>query len=157
MILRVDYEFLPLVQRIASRETTETLKGFTIVHANLISPKDWGYILDIDDAFPNFELCEDQICFIGHSHKAIVFKTNATLDWLIKERIEIESDTKYIINIGSVGQPRDGNPKASFAIYDTQSPLVEIRRLSYDIPASQEKIIKAGLSRILADRLSFGN
>jgi len=146
-----DMEFLaqlPLVERI---------DNFTIVHANLISPKDWAYIFDIDDASPNFKLCADPVCFIGHSHKSIIFKAKDSMDWLVTDKVNIEDDTKYIINIGSVGQPRDGNPKSSFAVYDTENARVEIHRIGYDISAAQEKIINAGLPKILASRLSSGD
>jgi diadenosine tetraphosphatase ApaH/serine/threonine PP2A family protein phosphatase len=122
----------------------------------LTAPQEWGYIFDIDDAYPNFRILEDQICFIGHSHRPVVFTADDIVDCFLEERIIIQKEIKYIINIGSVGQPRDGNPKSSYAIYDTDEGLVEIRRLSYNIKRVQEKIIQAGLPRILAERLSIG-
>ena len=130
--------------------------GFTIVHANLMDPGSWGYVFDIDDAFPNFKLLDDRLCFIGHSHKPVVFTAGEMVDWGLQEKIVIEKDKKYIINVGSVGQPRDGNPKACFAVYDTASATVKIRRVAYDIAAAQKKIIAAGLPRFFAERLNLG-
>ena len=102
------------------------------------------------------KMLEDKLCFIGHSHKPVVFEANAGVDWFLEDKITIERDAKYIINIGSVGQPRDGNPKASFAVYDSDAGVVEIKRLSYDIEKAQKKILEAGLPSILAERLSIG-
>lgn len=130
--------------------------SFTIVHANLCAPKDWGYIWDIDDAYTNFQLLKDRLCFVGHSHKPLVFTYGQIVDWFISDQFAVRNDYKYIVNVGSVGQPRDGNPKASFAIYDTKSNLVTIERVDYDIPKAQSKILSAGLPELLANRLAAG-
>jgi len=141
---------------LSDMKLVEKEEDLTIVHANLIAPADWGYIIDIDDAFPNFSLMEKQICFIGHSHRPIIFTAGETIDWSVSERLEISQDMKYIINIGSVGQPRDGDPRASCAVYDTDTNLVEIKRSDYNIRAAQKKIMDANLPQILAERLSLG-
>ena len=70
--------------------------------------------------------------------------------------VKLEDDKKYVVNVGSVGQPRDGDPKASFAIYDKHSGTIEIKRVSYDIESAQRKIIAAGLPPFLASRLAEG-
>ncbi len=145
-----DMEFL------AQLKLVQRIDNFTIVHANLTAPQKWGYIFDIDDAYPNFKALREQICFIGHSHKPIVFAAADMVNWFVEKKIILQENTRYIINIGSVGQPRDGNFKSSFAVYDSEAGLVEIRRLSYDVKITQEKIIKAGLPKILAERLSIG-
>lgn len=161
MLKPVDLEFLaglPLLQGLHEpiiREAASKL-DFTIVHANLSSPEEWGYLWDIDDADLTFKLLKKQICFIGHSHKPIVFTSGAIVDWFISEHIVIEKNLKYIINVGSVGQPRDGNPKACYAVYDSDRNTVEIKRVEYDIKKTQSKILAAGLPSILADRLALG-
>jgi diadenosine tetraphosphatase ApaH/serine/threonine PP2A family protein phosphatase len=71
--------------------------------------------------------------------------------------VELEHDALYLINPGSVGQPRDGDPRAGYVIYDPDTRLVEFRRVPYDVRAAQAKIREAGLSELLADRLEFGN
>ena len=131
-------------------------KYFLAVHANPAAPKEWGYILDIDDAYVNFKCFQQQLCFIGHSHRPIIFTQFDTVDAIIEPEVKLKKKGKYIINIGSVGQPRDGNPAACCAIYDTDKSLVEIRRVRYDITTAQEKIYQANLPKILAERLSLG-
>jgi len=145
-----DLEFL------TSMPLVDEQDGFKIVHANLEYPQEWLYVLDIDDAFPNFRLLDKQICFYGHSHKPVVFTAAEHVDWSMEEKIPIKEGVKYLINIGSVGQPRDGNPKASFAIYDTEARLVEIRRMTYDIPSAQQSIVDSGLPPWLGERLALG-
>jgi diadenosine tetraphosphatase ApaH/serine/threonine PP2A family protein phosphatase len=71
-------------------------------------------------------------------------------------KMELDPECIYLINPGSVGQPRDHDPRAAFAIYDTEARVVEYRRVSYDVAAAQRKIIEAGLPAILADRLALG-
>ena len=71
-------------------------------------------------------------------------------------KFKIEAGRKYFINVGSVGQPRDGNPRAAYVIYDMDEGSVELRRLDYDIPAAQAKIMAAGLPPRLAERLALG-
>ena len=142
---------LPLVQDIDLGSV-----HFTIAHANLSCPEEWGYIWDIDDADLSFQMLQNQICFIGHSHKPIVFTSGDIVDWFILDEIRIADGVKYLINVGSVGQPRDGNPKASYAVYDTDKKMVRIQRVDYDVKKAQSKIIHAGLPRMLADRLAMG-
>jgi diadenosine tetraphosphatase ApaH/serine/threonine PP2A family protein phosphatase len=72
------------------------------------------------------------------------------------EHVRIEMTKKYFINTGSVGQPRDGNWRAAYCIYDTDNHIVEQRRAKYDLATAQKKIIKAGLPQLLAERLAIG-
>ena len=71
-------------------------------------------------------------------------------------KFKVEPGRKYFVNVGSVGQPRDNNPKAAYVIYDLQEGSIEIRRLDYDIAAAQRKILEVGLPPRLAERLAFG-
>ena len=71
-------------------------------------------------------------------------------------KFKVEPGKKYFVNVGSVGQPRDGNPKAAYVVYDLDEGSIELRRLEYDIPKAQKKILEAGLPARLADRLSGG-
>ena len=130
--------------------------GFTAVHSTLAAPAEWRYIFDIDDAYPSFKVLQDRVCFIGHSHRPVVFTSGDMIDWSLDEKVTLREDRRYIINIGSVGQPRDGNPRACYAVYDTDAGVVEIKRSSYDIKKAQEKVNRAGLPKILAERLSVG-
>ena len=120
------------------------------------------YILDKDTASLIFNKFDFKIYFVGHSHLAGCFsfnKNNNQIDCMNFSNggyIEIHKNKRYIINCGSVGQPRDGNPKASYGIYDLKYGIINIYRVSYPIHLAQDKIINAGLPRSLADRLSYG-
>ena len=120
------------------------------------------YILDKDTASLIFSKFDFKIYFVGHSHLAGCFsldENNNQIDYINYRnggRIEINKNKRYIINCGSVGQPRDGNPKASYGIYDLEYGTVNIYRVSYPINLTQKKIINAGLPRSLADRLGYG-
>jgi len=120
------------------------------------------YILDKNTASLIFDKYIFKIYFVGHTHIAGCFsinEENKKIDYLNFSRgghIEISKNKRYIINCGSVGQPRDGNPQASYGIYDLKHNVVDIFRVSYPVNLTQEKIINAGLPRILADRLGFG-
>lgn len=132
--------------------------GFTIVHSTPNNPAAWNYIITIGDAAKNFSEFEQQVCFIGHSHVPMIVAVNGGGDFrIIRENpLRIEPEMRYIINVGSVGQPRDFIPKAAFAIYETESKVYELLRVEYDIAETQSKIFKSGLPSFLAERLELG-
>lgn len=134
------------------------MNGFTIVHATPGEPDGWNYIITIGDAVKNFPEFNGQVCFIGHSHVPMVVAVNGSDEYrVIRENpVRIEPNMRYIINVGSVGQPRDFIPKAAFAIYETDSQLYELFRVEYDIAETQSKIFKSGLPTFLAERLELG-
>jgi predicted phosphodiesterase len=130
---------------------------FTLVHGTLDSPGDFNYIFDERDARATFRLVRTPVCYIGHSHVAGIFQLSGGVIRHRRElKIKIGCDDNYIVNVGSVGQPRDGDPRASYVIYDDEQRAVEIRRVEYDIKRAQDKILKAGLPSVLANRLSVG-
>jgi putative phosphoesterase len=137
---------------------TIDIDNFTCVHGSLYHPEEFNYILNLDAAAMTFANLKKDICFIGHSHAPaiIVADDSSDIDYIDSEVVEIIEGKKYIINAGSVGQPRDGNPKACYCIYDTETHLVEIKRVSYEIHLAQKKIIEAGLPQFLATRLAGG-
>jgi diadenosine tetraphosphatase ApaH/serine/threonine PP2A family protein phosphatase len=96
------------------------------------------------------------VCFFGHTHVPLAFEKTDTIRFGLYSKIRIGVGKKYFINVGSVGQPRDGDPRAAYVIYDMINNLVELRRVSYDIQAAQKKIIDAGLPPRLAARLAVG-
>ncbi len=138
---------------------TDKKEEFFIAHATPFSPKEWNYINSTFDAFKNFKSFEEKVCFVGHSHKPIVFTLNVNDNrcaYVFESKILLTEDFRYIINVGSVGQPRDRNPLACCAVYDTSASEVEIIRVEYDIETAQKKIIDAGLPGGLASRLAVG-
>ena len=132
------------------------MRDFTIVHATLDTPNEWGYVFNNLDAVASFTYQHTTVCFFGHTHVAGAFVRDDGVKRVKTEQLPIEPGKKYFINTGSVGQPRDGDPRAAYCIYDTETNVVEQRRVRYDMPKTQRKIIDAGLPRLLADRLELG-
>ncbi len=101
---------------------------------------------------------KQDLCFVGHSHAPLIFFMEADrVKKTFESPLSISPGKKYIVNVGSVGQPRDGNPKAAFSIYDTDKMTIEIKRVGYDIEGAKNKILKTGLPRMLAYRLVEGH
>ncbi len=136
----------------------QEIDGFTIVHSTPSEPQKWNYIISIEDAQKYFPQFSNQVCFIGHSHVPIiiVLTEEGECRFVQDNPLQISENRRYIINVGSVGQPRDLNPKASFGIYDESAMLYEHVRVDYDIPETQRKIRKAALPEFLAERLELG-
>jgi predicted phosphodiesterase len=133
-------------------------EDLTLVHGTLNSPESFHYMLDSFIAEDSFSSMETNICFIGHTHVPGIFikDKDSKVHYCDQEYINIKPQEKYIINVGSVGQPRDNNPKASFCLYDTDKKEVRIKRVDYNIETARRKIINAGLPNFLGDRLLLG-
>lgn len=151
----------------------------TLVHATLDSPENWGYIFDAHHAADNFNYQFTSLCFCGHSHVPVAFckkpvsshieeieewnynpeLEDDNFDYTLADElpVEIKVGYKYLFNIGSIGQPRNRDPRASFAVLDTVARYVTRYRLPYDIASQQQKIIDAGLPERLATRLELGS
>ncbi len=153
-------------RNILDKKEIEYLKSFrlayedekiTLVHGTLNMPEEFYYIFDSDDACVTISQMKNYLCFVGHTHVPAIFSSdNNKVDYLEGPKIRVDSERRYVINSGSVGQPRDGDPRASYAIYDDEEPTVEIKRVEYDVKKAQEKILRAGLPARLAYRLSEG-
>jgi len=132
--------------------------GFVISHGN---PADEdGYLLSEVDALMTFESVAFSVAFFGHTHFACCFATSgdrSRLEMLGEEHeLRLDPEWRYLINPGSIGQPRDHNPRAAYAIYDRELALVTAHRVRYDVAMAQKKITDAGLPYPLAYRLEFG-
>ncbi|MEY2439540.1 MAG: hypothetical protein QOI34_925 [Verrucomicrobiota bacterium] len=132
------------------------VRDFTIVHATLDTPAQWGYVFNNLDAAASFTYQHTTVCFFGHTHVPMAFIRDDGVRRTNFDQLSIENGKKYFINTGSIGQPRDGDWRAAYCIYDTDKNVVEQRRVKYDLTAAQNKIIKAGLPRLLAERLAIG-
>jgi predicted phosphodiesterase len=132
------------------------VKYFTIVHATLDSPGNWAYVMNKFDAMASFSYQYTQMCFFGHTHTPRFYIKEHTVNMEAAGKLKIDASKKYFINVGSVGQPRDGIWKASYGLYDHDAQTVEIRRVDYDIDETQRKIRDGGLPGPLADRLGIG-
>lgn len=128
------------------------------------SPRDpiWEYLLYGSQARDNFGLFSEQICWIGHSHVPLLFRLrpDGTCDdpYLppAGETVELRPDERYIINPGSVGQPRNHDPRAAYVIFDTDAGSVRFNRVEYDIAKTQQQMREAQLPTALVQRLSYG-
>lgn len=130
--------------------------SFSVVHATLDGPQRWGYVFDKLMAAASFTYQNTSVCFFGHTHVPVAFVRDSVVRGGTYSKFRVEPGRKYFVNVGSVGQPRDGNPKAAYVIYDLDEGSIEIRRLEYDIVTAQKKIMAAGLPQRLADRLALG-
>jgi predicted phosphodiesterase len=133
--------------------------NFMIVHASPDEPRRWNYILNLEDAARGFEAFSERVCFIGHSHTpwVIPLQPDGRMRVLHDYPLAIKDDCRYLINIGSVGQPRDRNPDAAFGIFDSDPPRYTLKRVPYDVAKTQKKIRTTGiLPAFLADRLATG-
>ncbi len=133
-----------------------TVETFTIVHSTLDMPEMWGYVFDRLEAEANFNYQSTTLCFYGHTHVPLAFEKTDTIRFGLYNKIKVGLGKKYLINVGSVGQPRDGDPRAAYVIYDMVNNMVELRRLTYDIEKTQKKILDAGLPGRIAARLAVG-
>jgi len=140
---------------------SEVLSEYSIriVHGSPFSPEEFNYVMtkrEIMEAFLSFE---EQICVIGHTHRPAAFRFNeesGLYQYRFGSKVHVEKGFRYIINIGSVGQPRDGLPQAGVCMYDSESGIFTEKRLDYDIHSAQKKILDAGLPPTLAYRLAYG-
>jgi predicted phosphodiesterase len=130
--------------------------SFSMVHATLDGPQRWGYVFDKLAAAASFTYQNTPVCFFGHTHVPVAFVRDSVVKGGTYSKFRVEPGKKYFVNVGAVGQPRDGNPKAGYVVYDLNESTIELRRLDYDIPKAQKKIMEAGLPQRLADRLALG-
>jgi diadenosine tetraphosphatase ApaH/serine/threonine PP2A family protein phosphatase len=128
-----------------------------IVHASPKEPEAWNYILTLGDARMNFEFFKHKVCFIGHSHQPFIIEySEGSLSCPSDPRVAVVDDRRYLVNVGSVGQPRDGNPDACYALYDRAEKYIEIKRITYDLDGAKQAILGNNLPQQLADRLNHG-
>ena len=133
------------------------VRDFTIVHATLDTPEQWGYVFNNLDATASFTYQHTALCFFGHTHVPMAFvRDDSGVQRVRADALRIEIGKKYFINVGSVGQPRDGDWHAAYCVYQADNNVVEERRVKYDLATAQKKIITAGLPRLLAERLAIG-
>lgn len=130
--------------------------SFSMVHSTLDGPQRWGYVFDKLAAAASFTYQNTAICFFGHTHVPVAFVRDSVVRGGTYSKFKVEPGKKYFVNVGAVGQPRDGNPKAGYVVYDLNEGTIELRRLDYDIAKTQKKIMEAGLPQRLADRLALG-
>lgn len=143
---------------LASRPLVLEVDDATLVHASPARPAEWDYLVSSDDGFEAFVAFTTRLCFVGHSHRPAVWSIGSSgpAHEPGPGEVALERGRRYIVNVGSVGQPRDRDPRAAYAVWDMDDRRVSIRRVSYDVAAARRKIVGARLPRFLADRLTIG-
>ena len=136
-----------------------TIGGFDVVHGAPVYH--FEYILDTLDAEAAFARTPAALTFVGHTHVAEVYyqdSSGRTYQQRLMHggRIEISPEYRYIVNPGSVGQPRDRNPQAAFAVCDTEARIVDVKRVNYDVQGVQRRMEEARLPAQLGERLAVG-
>lgn len=131
--------------------------GFFLVHASPFEPEIWHYIHGIAEASPPFEHFPGQICFVGHTHRPFILARDEG-SRIVHDQAggRLRQDHRYLVNAGSVGQPRDHDPRASFVIYDTTRGEIGLHRVAYAVEKTQERMRAAGIPSFLIDRLAVG-
>jgi diadenosine tetraphosphatase ApaH/serine/threonine PP2A family protein phosphatase len=152
--------------RVLTPQNRDFLRGLSLsrqiapylyVHASPAAPRDWEYIFDRFDAEPQFQFFTEHACFIGHTHQPAIFeRTSSGCVSLPPTSLRFDPVHRYIVNVGSVGQPRDHDPRACFVVLSEPEGKIEFVRVAYDIEAAQEKIRAVNLPPVLAARLTTG-
>jgi predicted phosphodiesterase len=130
---------------------------FRLVHSTPRDPGRWNYIFTHEQALAEFRAFSEKVCFVGHSHQPRVFELmDAETIIVNSDHATLRGDRRYMINVGSVGQPRDGDPRACLCLYDLDHGEIDIRRIEYNVEGAKKRIVDAGLPQILANRLTWG-
>jgi len=131
--------------------------GAHLVHATPSEPEAWHYVLSPAEADYEMQHFEGAVCFIGHSHYPGTFVAHGSRSLYTRQlKLQLEPGRRYIVNVGSVGQPRDGDPRAAYLLWDSESGDLEHVRLEYDVEKAAARIRDAGLPPFLAERLRWG-
>ncbi len=136
---------------------------FTVVHGSMHMPEQFGYVISTVEAVDSMRKQRTPIAFVGHSHVPAAYMQREgspveDLEFIFRSEIQgdIRGYSKVLVNVGSVGQPRDEDRRAAYCVYDNETQELAIRRVEYDIEAAQRKILAAGLPQVLAERLALG-
>jgi len=134
-------------------------EDYYLVHSSPYKPEEWNYVTSMNEAYTAFKNFKERIAFIGHSHVPFHVGLSANGEELFVENdntIRFKDGYRYISNVGSVGQPRDGDTRACYVILDLSEGTLERVRVNYPVEIAAEKIRQGGLPTFLADRLSLG-
>ncbi|HEY5704565.1 MAG TPA: metallophosphoesterase family protein [Terrimicrobiaceae bacterium] len=131
---------------------------FTAVHASLSEDEPWEYVLSPADALRHFMFQQKPLCFCGHSHRPGVWTLEGRRVHSLApaSNVTLRCGARTLVNVGSVGQPRNQRPEACYVIYNRAALSIGFRFVPYNVAATQEKILAAGLPRFLAQRLALG-
>lgn len=142
---------LPLVQH---------LEHCSVAHGTLFRPEQFDYIQQPGDADPSLDVMPLPVCFVGHTHFPVTMmrlRDDPTRTaYTVEPEIDLDESYRALVNVGSVGQPRDEDPRAAYAVFDSDLNRVWIKRVAYDIEVEAQRMRAAGLPQMLSDRLFLG-
>lgn len=151
-------------RNVLTEENKKILNSFPIkkefnrmlfVHSTPKEPEEWHYLLSLWDAEINFQYFDNSMCFLGHSHQPFIIERLPSGELITyRDKVRISPGNRYIINVGSVGQPRDGDPRACYVVVSDND--IQMIRVPYDIEIVQNKMRKKRLPEFLIERLSLG-
>jgi diadenosine tetraphosphatase ApaH/serine/threonine PP2A family protein phosphatase len=147
---RRDLEFL------GSNEVLEVDGEVTVSHGTIHDPEMFDYLQTPYDAHLSFASLTTRFAFVGHSHIPVTFKSGPTITYWVGNEIDLSDARQALVNVGSVGQPRDEDPRAAFGIFDSETCRLEIHRVPYDVEAAAARIRRANLPDFLGERLRIG-
>ncbi|MFP4013838.1 MAG: metallophosphoesterase family protein [Chitinispirillaceae bacterium] len=144
---------------LASLPVKKTKDIMTLVHATPYEPNMWYYITSLEEAAFNFQFFNNRICLVGHTHIPMIIVLEGEEIFVHQEKsidYRDRSGVRLLVNIGSVGQPRDRDPRSSYGILDTEKGMFELQRVSYDYAKTQAKMKKIRMPEFLVNRLAEG-
>ena len=144
------------IEYLAALPYVHRAPGLICVHASPVEPERWHYIhgaADLDEPFAAFA---ERVCFVGHSHRPGIYSLGAGQPVSRQVASEFRPGARHLVNVGSVGQPRDRDPRSSYALFDDAAGRVEIRRVAYPLERTQQRMRAEGIPAFLVDRLAAG-
>ncbi|MEL6712967.1 MAG: metallophosphoesterase family protein [Planctomycetota bacterium] len=145
---------------LAALPLVHTTEHCALAHATLARPERFDYIQRPDEADTSFEALDRPVCFLGHTHRPVTLmrlrEAPLRTSYTFQEELELGEFDAALVNVGSVGQPRDDDPRAAYALFDSGTARVTLHRVEYDVERESDRILRAGLPKILADRLFLG-
>lgn len=146
------------VSQIADFDMMAEDAGCCLVHASPHKPDDWHYVLSESEATAAFKHFDQTLAFHGHTHLPMIFAQtpHGKIRTIVGHDFDPAEETRYLVNVGSVGQPRDKDCRAAYAVYDSDEVSVNYYRVEYDIKATQAKMSRAEMPVTLVERLELG-
>ena len=143
---------------LAGLALTAVVEHATLVHATPLHPETWDYLISPRDGEAAFDAFATRLCFVGHSHRPAAWIATETGVRFLPgfDGAMLGPGQRCLVNVGSVGQPRDRDPRAACVVWDVDRNSIALHRVPYDIETARAKIVKAGLPRFLGDRLIYG-
>jgi len=136
----------------------EEIGDIQLVHASPFQSEEWHYLTEMEDLERNFRYFQGFLCMFGHVHKPFIAEQqpDGSVQMISQTDYQLRPECRYLVNVGSVGQPRDGNNQTCFVTYDSSTRRLAIRRETYDFETTARKTMEAGLPEYLAQRLKTG-